>query len=429
VLFRLPSLSSIKGNSFALNVLKLGGGTALGQVIVVLSTPIITRLYSPDDMGIMGIFIAFVGFLSVATGLRYDMAIVSAIDNKEADHLLLAALLFSFLTAIISIIAMTFMIRFSILSYGKLPAWSAVAAGVTLLLTGFFTALRYWAVKHENFQGVSTALVSQGFGRASTTIVMGLLHTGWIGLLAGEIIGRSLGIARLLRLAGTNIKNSILPLDGRLLRAVLSKYWKFPAVNLPSCLLDSLVAMITLPIVSSLFGTFVAGQFLLVQNLVSLPSGLISGSVADVFHSHISEAYRTSRHQIRPILWRITRTLCIISCLIYIPLALVAPFVTGFIFGSAWTETGVMLAILAPISLFGLVVGPVSRLLMVVNRPELKFWVDIVRLIGSNLAMIIMHSKGYRLNHIMIVYSAASSMSYILYFWLIWYSTKACDRQ
>jgi hypothetical protein len=123
---------------------------------------------------------------------------------------------------------------------------------------------------------------------------------GWIGLLVGEIIGR-VWIARLLRFAATNIKNSIWPLDARLLRVVLSRYWKFPAVVLPSSLLDSLVAMITLPIVSSLFGTFVAGQFLLVQSLVALPSGLISGSVADVFHSHISEAYRTSRHQIRPI--------------------------------------------------------------------------------------------------------------------------------
>jgi O-antigen/teichoic acid export membrane protein len=429
VFLRLAPLLSIKGNFFALNVLKLGGGTALGQIIVALSTPIITRLYSPEDMGIMGIFVAFVGFLTVGTGLRYDMAIVSAKDNKEADHLLLAALLFSFPTATISTIAMALMIHFNILSYGKLPAWSALAAGVTLLLTGFFTALRYWAVKHDNFQGVSTALVVQGFGRASTTIAMGLSHMGWIGLLAGEIIGRSLGIARLLRFAATNIKTFVWPLDGRLLRSVLSKYWKFPAVVLPSSLLDSLVAMITLPILSSLFGTFVAGQFLLVQNLISLPSALITGSVADVFHSHISEAYRTSRHQMRPILWRITKTLSIISFLIYIPLALVAPFVAGFIFGREWAEAGVMLAILAPISLFGMVVGPVSRLLMVVNRPELKLWVDTVRLVGPNLGLIIMYNKGYGLHQTMVVYSIMSSLSYLLYFWLIWYSTKAYNRK
>lgn len=417
-----------KGNSFASNVLKLGGGTALGQIIVVLSTPVITRLYGPEEIGIMGIFIAFISFLSVGAGLRYDMAIVSAKDDKEADDLLLITLFFTFPTAILSSIVMVLMIRFNILSYGKLPVWCALAAGVALLLTGFFTALRYWTVRNDNFKGVSTALISQGCGRSAATILMGLLHTGWIGLLVGEIIGRSLGIGRLVRLAGKNIKDSIRSMDVRLLRGLLSKYWKFPAVVLPSSLLDSL-GIITIPLVSTLFGTYAAGQFLLVQSIVSLPSALITNSVADVFHSRISEAHRTNHHQIRPILWRVTKKLFIISCLIYIPLMFIAPFVTGIIFGREWDEAGIMLAILAPISLFGMVVGPVSRLLMVVNRPELKFWVDIVRLIFPNLALVIMYNIGYGLNQVLIVYSIISSVSYMLYFWMIWYSTRTGDSK
>jgi len=89
------AIKSGSGNHFYKNILKLASGTALGQGLVIASTPIITRLYSPDEMGVLGIFMAFAGFVSVGIGLRYEIAIVSASNQREADHLLAAALFFT----------------------------------------------------------------------------------------------------------------------------------------------------------------------------------------------------------------------------------------------------------------------------------------------------------------------------------------------
>lgn len=420
--YRLRSF--INGNMFAGNVLKLAGGTALGQGFVVVSTPVITRLYTPEEMGVLGIFMAFVGFLSVGVGLRYEMAIVSAKNGREANHLLVASLFFALPTSIAAGFAMSIMIRYDLLSYGTLPMWSAIAAVIALLVTGVFTALRYWYVRQADFSGVSKALVSQGFGRAVTPIALAWGQVGWIGLLVGEIAGRALGIVRLLRGAAPAIVKAMKPFDKAYYRSILKDNWKFPAVVLPSSLIDSLAAMLPLPVLAFFFGPAAAGQFLLVQRLSQLPAGLVSASVGDVFHSHISDAHRSDPCRMRPILWTVTKKLGTISTLIYLPLALVAPFIFGSIFGQEWAETGLLVSILAPVSLLGMVVSPVSRLLFVVNRSELKLIIDGVRLFVPIFGLWAMHDMGYNFWYSVAAFSFLNSLNYILYFGLIWYASS-----
>jgi len=43
-------------SAFAKNVSVLVGGTALGQVIAVLASPLLTRLYAADDFGVLAVY-------------------------------------------------------------------------------------------------------------------------------------------------------------------------------------------------------------------------------------------------------------------------------------------------------------------------------------------------------------------------------------
>jgi len=42
-------------SAFAKNVSVLVGGTAMGQVITVLASPLLTRLYAADDFGALAV--------------------------------------------------------------------------------------------------------------------------------------------------------------------------------------------------------------------------------------------------------------------------------------------------------------------------------------------------------------------------------------
>ncbi len=57
----------VKGGAFTREVLLLSGGTLVGQLATVLVTPLLTRLYSPADMGLFGLYFSFVSVASVVS--------------------------------------------------------------------------------------------------------------------------------------------------------------------------------------------------------------------------------------------------------------------------------------------------------------------------------------------------------------------------
>src|SRR5690606_42020419 len=56
-------------NSFARGVSVLVGGTAGAQMILVLAAPLLTRLYSPEDFGVLAVY---VGLLAIAAVVSRD---------------------------------------------------------------------------------------------------------------------------------------------------------------------------------------------------------------------------------------------------------------------------------------------------------------------------------------------------------------------
>ena len=61
---------------FAINTAKVFSGNFLSQAILILTTPVITRLFPPEEFGLFGVFATIVSFLTVVICLKYELAIV-----------------------------------------------------------------------------------------------------------------------------------------------------------------------------------------------------------------------------------------------------------------------------------------------------------------------------------------------------------------
>src|SRR5690554_432400 len=57
------------------NMAKLTAGTGLAKVIGVLSAPIITRIYLPEDFGVLSIFTSVIALIVPLGILRYSLAL------------------------------------------------------------------------------------------------------------------------------------------------------------------------------------------------------------------------------------------------------------------------------------------------------------------------------------------------------------------
>ena len=88
----------INSASFVANVVRITSGSFFGQLILVISSPLITRIYDPEIFGTFAIYNAIVRLISAISPLRYEMAVVIAQKNRDAKHLALIALSFVFIT-------------------------------------------------------------------------------------------------------------------------------------------------------------------------------------------------------------------------------------------------------------------------------------------------------------------------------------------
>src|SRR5450759_5342147 len=159
------AISALGRERFVRHVVTLGGGTGVGQLLVAASYPIITRLYGPSTLGIYGMIASFAYVASTALGGKYELAIVSVPCEREATVLTLISLSIAIPVALVAALAMQVFVYKGVLSYALVPRWASILLAPILILTGWFTALRFWCVRQTNFGQVSRALVAQGLGR------------------------------------------------------------------------------------------------------------------------------------------------------------------------------------------------------------------------------------------------------------------------
>jgi len=62
-------------NAFVRSVSVLVGGTAGAQILLVLAAPLLTRLYTPEDFGLLAVYASLLALIGVISSLRYELAI------------------------------------------------------------------------------------------------------------------------------------------------------------------------------------------------------------------------------------------------------------------------------------------------------------------------------------------------------------------
>ncbi|HCH50150.1 MAG TPA: hypothetical protein DEV59_05615 [Proteus sp.] len=102
------TIKSIIKRKFVRNVIVVASGTAGAQIITMLFSPIITRLYGPESFGVLGSFTAALAVLTPIAALTYPVAMVLPKSDDEAKGLaaisIKMAILIAFVTFIIFII-------------------------------------------------------------------------------------------------------------------------------------------------------------------------------------------------------------------------------------------------------------------------------------------------------------------------------------
>jgi O-antigen/teichoic acid export membrane protein len=399
---------------FASNVAVLSGGASLGHCFTVAAAPFLTRLYLPHDIGNLGLFNAFLAVIVVTTSLQYDVAIVSASDEREAAHLTKLSMLFAVPISLAGGLLLYAMIHYSLVGFGTLPAYAAGLMVPTMCFAGLFSILRYWSLRHESFGIVSHAFIFQNGGRSVLQVALGTIGLHSFGLLLGEVFGRGMGMSRMARKAFPVIRKYALSKNDA--AKTLARNRQFPLYSMPSSLINQLGTSLPLPVLVTLYGADAGGYYALVFRVMAVPAVLVGSSMADAFHSR---AALYAREQPQRVLGFFHSTSAVLLAIGIVPALFILFFgepTFAFAFGIRWKLSGTIAKIVAPWFLASFVVAPVSRLVYVLHGQRLKLIYDFLILGGNVMVFVFALHLGWTMLGTLKIMSGVNTACIIVYY-------------
>lgn len=255
------------------------GGTALAQVFTFAISPILTRLYTPESFGVLGVILAASSIIAVFAHLRLNLAIAKSKNINEAIIILKTSMFFSILVCLLSSI---FLLISNIIFNNSYTFIIVAFVFLVSLANVLIDIFNYWQSYRGKHNLSARNAVVRSFSTGITQIVLGLFNN--FGLVFGVIVGSAVSLFLFLK-EFLNTKNMlIVSLNKKRILFVLRKYKEFPLYSMPQGLIAS-SSLNSVPIIlGSKFGVAVAGQYWLAYRILLAPIALIGGAYRQALH-------------------------------------------------------------------------------------------------------------------------------------------------
>jgi O-antigen/teichoic acid export membrane protein len=376
----LKKIKNLYKTSFTKNVMMITGGTAFAQTLSILLSPIITRIYSPEEYGVLTIYMAILGMINLLGALSYDSAIPIADDDYKAINILgLCIIILVLLTSIILIVMAFFGMNILQLINAEILCKYRYFIAVGFFFTGLYTILTNWAFRKKNFKSIAKTKLSQSIASNITKIGLGLLSLGPIGLILGAILGQGAGI---ITLAKPLIKLDLLRnINKNDIKWSIKRYIKFPLYSAPSLFLISFSSQLPVIFISNLYGPDIVGFYGLAYSITFLPMTFIGKSIQDVFYGEAASIGRKNPEQVKKLSNKLLKKLILIGLVPMATLVCFGPLLFSFIFGDVWYEAGVYSRFLTLFVFSHLIFQPISVVFSIFEQQKKSFFLNLIKLI------------------------------------------------
>lgn len=388
---------------------KLGAGVAFGQLLVVLVSPLLSRLFSPEQFGVYAIIVAISAVVTVVSTGRLELAVpVAETDRGARDALLLGMLYLLVGTLAITVVVVV----------ATVLGQQVVPIGAELLLVpafaffaGLFELASAYLVRRRRYAAAARRSVLLNGTMASTQV--GLGAAGWsAGLSIGHVISRLIGAWYALHVGGIRIRRDLRGLQRSGVRRVARRTSHFPIVLAPSALVNAVGAQAPVLLFGLLLGPAAAGLLGFTQRVLGAPVALLGQSLAQVYTAESASSLRTRTRDTRMLFLRSSAILLATATALGIAIYTLSPPLFGPIFGEEWVEAGGIAQALSIGVAAQMVAVPLSQTLIVFGRYRTQLTWDVGRLVVVAAAVVIPSGLGMRLAEIALTFSLTSAASY-----------------
>lgn len=402
--------------------------SGIAQGFLLLISPVITRLYGPQEVGAFAVILGFGALVgSVGTG-RLEHAIPIARGPIEAIRIAFLGGVLVTITSLIALVAVNVLppsVMPGSSSWKDLPFLAVPIIAISFAFSQLINALllRQRAIrsvgKNKILQGVVSGLGQLAFGLAQYN-ASGMIWAQALGYTTGAMNG----LQRLSLRGGMVIWRR-----GARLKETFLEYRRFPLTLAPAALCNLAAQQVPVLALSSIYGLYEAGLYALIMRACGGPLGMLGQAVAQVYASE----FRTFRDKPEGALAKEYLTmlfrLFIVGVLAVGFLVFVMNEWGTVIFGKRWENIGIVSTLLSLMLLSDFVTTPVSMTLSYLGRTRIQLIWDAGRLLALLAATAITYWLSLRFGQFMVVLAAVWSFSLFIHALLTWQACRTSGRK
>ena len=409
-------INRIKQSEYIKNIAVVFSGTAIAQIIPILLSPVLSRLYTPDDFGVYA-FAMSIGLCAAAIAAsQYNHGIMLEKAIYSAKRVVFVSI---FVTIAISLITLATIVvaiwGFHISSLEDNKNSVCILLPLYVFFSGVISSFNLWNNRNKQYKIISKGrVISTSVTIISQIILAFIFKVSPVLLLLGFVLGQFCSFLYLFFSTSDLYKGLFDELSFISMKEVSIKYKRFLTYTSFADLLNIFLMQLPVFILTRLVGVAQTGQFAFSNRLLAMPIRFISSSVGEVFRQRAIDEY-TKRGNCTQIFFQTFKGLFLLSIIPFLVLFIFAPDIFAFVFGEIWREAGVFTRIMTPMFFFKFTVSPLTYLYYINGRQKEDFVLHVLMLILIVVSLYSGYEYFQNINIALLFYSLCFVGIYIYY--------------
>ena len=370
-------------SAFAKNVVTLMTGTGLAQVIPIALSPILTRLYTPEEFGVFAFYASICAILAVLVTGKYELAVIVSKYEVEAVNLVAVTITISLvISLLLLIIAMMFGPELAgVVGRPGFEKWFYVIPFATFVVACYHS-LNFWTNRRSRYRNMAISRLVQSGISGFLQLVAGVFKVGLLGagLIIGQVIGQLVSTLYLSVSVTAGERKLFQRVNMKRMRCVARKYVNYPKLMLPGQMMSVGAAELPLLVLTVFYGAAVAGEYSLAQRVMAVPMTLVAGAVGDVYRQRAATEYARQGQCLEVFITSLKR-LFLVALLPVLPVLFLGPWLFELVFGTGWRGAGEIASVLSVLVFFQTLSSPLSSTVLLPGWLHLDSIWQFIRLV------------------------------------------------
>lgn len=416
-------LLSLKGE-FAKNTLTLSVGTAIAQAFPIVFYPILGRLYSPSEFGLLATLSAITAILVVVGTAKYEGSILIAETKSDAANIIGFTLILSFITLLFAYFILLLMGNLLTvwLKEPDIKLWLIVCP-VSAFVIIIFNCYNEWCVKNKYYLHLATNKITNAAATTLGKLMFAFISLFGNGLVIGDVAGRIISASGCTYRFLKYDKPYFMNVSFKGMRMMALRYIEFPKYFLPAQILNTVGFSLPVFLIGSYFNSKEVGYYAMTLNVLSVPMSVLSLAIRDVFRQRAQQEYQQNGN-CRDIYNRLFRLLGIWSFTGTLLIFFLLPQVFSIALGSQWKIAGEYSQILLPMMAINFI-GTALEGVLIISEKLKSILIWQIYYVFITVASLLLSSIIWNdIKVSLIFFSVGRSTAYIYYIYLSYKYSK-----